>query len=197
MDAALKGRPMTPAAWDRSYRMGLWDFLHESREAARYGVVSAFVRSFGRGGRVLDLGCGEAVLYHYVEEFSAGYVGVDISARAIDSARVDAGRARLLVADIAATPLTDFANHSVVVLNEVLYHVEEPMAFLAAIRAAMPEDGVVILSMFQPAVSDTRIRPIVHGIWAAIEASGWPLLASVTLTDKAGAGWDISVIPAR
>ena len=197
MALAPKGRPMTPEAWDRSYKMGLWTFLHEPREAARYGVVSAFVRAFGKGGRVLDLGCGEAVLYHYVEEIAAGYVGIDISARAIDSARVDAQRARLLVADIAATPLTDFANHSVVVLNEVLYHVEDPMAFLGAIRDAMPDDGVVILSMFQPAATDTRIRPIVHGIWDAVGRTGWPVLAAVTIADRGGAAWDIRVIAAR
>ena len=70
---------------DEAYRTGAYDFVEELAMAPRLGAIAAYVQHLGVR-RVLDLGCGTGLLLAYLPP-AVGYVGIDISPTAIESAR--------------------------------------------------------------------------------------------------------------
>ena len=76
--------------WDAEYTSGRWCFLHGAGEHGHYALIAGYVHrhlSLGPEGTVLDVGCGEAILFNYLWGLDPGsYLGCDLSAVAIDSA---------------------------------------------------------------------------------------------------------------
>ncbi len=108
-------------------------------DATRYGpacrhrrrIVGHLVRGLG-GRRVCDLGCGDGMLLAELAAHTpAEYWGYDISPAAIQAAQ-----RRLPAAHFAAMDLADFKpeqRFDVVILSEVLEHLEDDAALLARV----------------------------------------------------------------
>ena len=87
----LTRRPSTTidqATWDREYAAGEWSKLGKLDEMPRYALVSGYIRTIGAAASVLDVGCGEGNLSHWLfESGDRHYMGVDVSRIAILEAR--------------------------------------------------------------------------------------------------------------
>jgi len=91
-------------------------------------------------GKVLDIGCGLGHLSFYAR---AGYVGVDYSAEAVRLARLTYPLGTFHVAEVPPLPEIVKADYHTAMLLEVLEHVYDDMALLAAV----PEGKRVVLSV--------------------------------------------------
>ncbi|TWT74310.1 class I SAM-dependent methyltransferase [Allorhodopirellula solitaria] len=161
----------------------------DHRDVNRRFVLDLF-EGGGVGPRVLDLGCGPALipilLCEYVEETKAGdladleVLGVDNCVEMLELARVEielAGRLRgiqLEQADLSddESLQTDLAD--TVICNTVLHHLDDPSTALRlALRALRPGGRVFIRDLVRPE-SDAEVERLValHGGAADNEVAG-------------------------
>ena len=156
------------ATWDREYAGGQWEALGKLAEMPRYAVIAGYFRSLGTATSVLDVGCGAGQLAGWLSQVRPlHYVGVDLSAVAIDQARscVPAG-SRLEVADAASfDPGETF---DVIVLNEMLYYMEHPDRLLRRYGGFLAPNGAFIVSMLR----STRSLRIWRACAPALEVLG-------------------------
>lgn len=175
---------------DREYAEGRWAYLATApQEYGRHGVVAAYVAlASPGGGSVLELGCGECTLLRHLQpRHQAGYMGVDISAVALEKAK-----ARGVTVPLVQSALEVFeppAPVDVVIFNEVLLYAEAPLAQLRRYRPFLKPGGAVIVSWFRME-GETRQRE--DSLWQGLEGPGWQLLdASELRNTRQGLTWTI------
>ena len=99
------------------------------------------------GKRALDVGCGAGLLCEPLARLGAAVTGVDAAAENIAVASAHATGAGLSIdyrcGDVGELGLAGF---DLVTSLEVLEHVADPAAFIAALRAALAPGGLLILS---------------------------------------------------
>jgi 2-polyprenyl-6-hydroxyphenyl methylase/3-demethylubiquinone-9 3-methyltransferase len=141
--------------WDAG---GKFRTLHLIGPARLTFLRDALVRHFGgRGGRarplegltVLDIGCGGGLVCEPLARLGAGVTGIDPSADNIEAARRHAAGQGLAIGYRAAR-VEDLAAEArrfdAVCCLEVVEHVPDPRAFLAACAALVQPGGLMLLS---------------------------------------------------
>ncbi|MHB1951583.1 MAG: class I SAM-dependent methyltransferase [Acidiferrobacteraceae bacterium] len=140
-----------PEQWDLEYRNGRWDYLSGLDELAHYCVIAGYCRQLGRGGSVLDVGCGEGILCDVLHETEYSFfLGIDFSEQAIRraSSRAREGKRLFCVADMHDfDPQRQF---NIVVFNESLYYSHSPADVLRRYMRFLGPGGLVIVSMYLP-----------------------------------------------
>jgi 2-polyprenyl-3-methyl-5-hydroxy-6-metoxy-1,4-benzoquinol methylase len=137
--------PIPKTLWEQQYGSGHWDFLNTLGELPRFGVLVAYLRELKPGGALLDIGCGEGLLYTRLQPFTAPYLGLDISAAAIDRAR-STGAGPFVCADAEQFEIRD--SYDVIVFNECLYYFTDPVGTVSRYAASLRPDGIMIVSTF-------------------------------------------------
>jgi SAM-dependent methyltransferase len=133
--------------WEDQYRSGRWDYLAERPEQARYTALRTRIEAAGATS-VLDVGCGTGVLRDCLgDRFSGRYVGVDWSHAAL-AGRIRRPGETLLCADASRLPLR--GSFDAVVLSEVLYYLDEPLAAVRRMLALAAPTGQLLISLYQP-----------------------------------------------
>lgn len=179
--------PLSRRFWEEQYRDGVWSFLEEPGELARYGVVAAAVRRLRPRGVVLDVGCGEGLLAdHLRPDGYRRYLGLDLSETAVAAASRRADPAtRFAVADAEDWPLA--GRFDAVVLNECLYYMHEPLALARRAFAALRPGGLLVVSMFRSGRTLGLARLLARDL---------PLLEQVVVASRRGA-WVVSLYRRR
>ncbi|WP_234263362.1 class I SAM-dependent methyltransferase [Hydrogenophaga sp. NFH-34] len=175
--------------WDVAYGQGHWNYLYRSSELARYGTIVSFSHRFTQGGPVLDLGCGEGILkLHLNPDTYARYDGVDLSSEAIGKAQqmpAD-GKSRFVAADIEVFEPPEPSD--VIIFNEVLYYLTDPLKAVQRYEAFLKPGGVFIVSMFDM-LKSRKIWRELDGHYALLEAS--------RAVNHGGHSWSIRVYRRR
>ncbi len=151
--------PLAAAAWEDQYAQGAWDFLRDSDELARYGIIGTYLHHRGFGQCVLDVGCGEGLLTAVMAPRGGRrFVGIDVSAAAIERARrrfdppESSGFGELCfeAADAETWPGGELeATFDAVVFNESAYYFQHPLETVARYAVGLRPGGVLIVSMFE------------------------------------------------
>jgi 2-polyprenyl-3-methyl-5-hydroxy-6-metoxy-1,4-benzoquinol methylase len=137
--------PQTAQSWDDEYRRGRWACLRAPAERARYSVIVGLIASTPSPS-VLDVGCGEGVLYQQFRPYGySRYVGLDLSHEAIDRAAAGAGPDTTFLEADADTYQAQ-GPYDVIVFNEMLYYLPEPVQAVRRYARALAPGGRMIVS---------------------------------------------------
>ena len=120
--------------------IGLESFFHRSRCKETLRLVAQFVRQ----GRVLDVGCGTALI---TRRLPGVPVGVDLNPRNLRKARVYAPKARLVLCDVEGTLAFRENSFDAAVCTEILEHLLEPFEALREVQRVLKPRGVLIGSV--------------------------------------------------
>lgn len=142
--------------WTDAYGSGQLEYYGTLDELARYSLLVGYVGFFFPPGterrppRLLDVGCGTGLLRARLQGTGVGdYLGVDLSPTAVSTAeRQGLPDSRFVVGDVTTMDLGRF---DVVVLNEMLYYVEDVAAFLDRLGDLLEPSGLLLVSMWRHA----------------------------------------------
>ena len=178
--------------WTDAYGSGALEYYGTLDELARYSLLVGYVGFFFPPGgdrprpRVLDVGCGTGLLRARLDGADVGeYVGVDLSATAVETAeRRRLPRSTFLAGDVTAL---DQGRFDVVVLNEMLYYVEDVDAFLARLGQLLEPSGLLLVSMWR--------HPGDRSLWRTVDER-FPLVDRVEARNRGNElnprGWIVS-----
>jgi 2-polyprenyl-3-methyl-5-hydroxy-6-metoxy-1,4-benzoquinol methylase len=169
------------ADWDATFRSGYWDYLSSIGQMPRYALIAGYVRKFKRHGTVLDAGCGQGVLFDYLDAGSTAYCGFDVSETAIAEARRRAPAVELSVCSVVDYQAASARTFDVIVLNEVLPHVDDPLGILDCFIRMLNPDGLVILSLYQNTDRQARATVLTGILENEISAGRYSVLAHCTV----------------
>jgi len=151
--------PIPKTLWEHQYETGHWDFLHTLGELGRFSVLVGYLHELKPIGAVLDIGCGEGLLFKRLQTTSCSqYLGLDISAAAIEKARA-MGTGPFICTDAEHFVPTD--TYDVIIFNESLYYFLDPVATVVRYTSALRPDGIMIVSTF---LSSRRGRAILRAL---------------------------------
>ncbi len=132
-----------------------WEFLSNDSESFRYAVIANCVRRRAHPGSslactLLDAGCGSALLRQYLPvDLVKRYVGVDHDHRLL--VRADVPACDQLRYGNLEEPLCTDESFDVIVFNEVLYYLRDPIAAIErCLPALRPEGRLIISTFFKP-----------------------------------------------
>lgn len=180
------GLPHERGDWDAKYWSGRLDMFDTLDELPRYAMIRGYVECFGqRQPAVLDVGCGSGRLRALLTTAAfEQYVGLDISGVAVDHAqRYAYPQSRFEVTDL--TRWNSDERFDIIVFNEVLYYLHDPVGVLRRYSGFLNEDGLVIVSMFRHGNSDI--------IWRNIHRR-FPTVGSINLTNDRGEVFEIRAL---
>ena len=109
----------------------------------RLEIVLSFLRKLGKDLIILDAGCGDGLqLDKYIKSYTA--FGVDISLTRLKRAKDRVSRNVVFSGDLFKLPIKD-NKFDVVILGEVIEHLEEPRVVLREIHRILKSTGYILL----------------------------------------------------
>ena len=144
--------PIAKEVWEAQYAGAKWAYLADLEEQTRYDVIAGYIQLLKPGGSILDVGCGNGLLLGNLKvgDYSR-YAGIDISQTAIDQAAASAhSRAWFMQAD--AQTYVPAERFDVIVFNEVLYYLNNPLREVERYESALNRHGLFITSLYGKSV---------------------------------------------
>ncbi len=174
----------TENEWEQGYEGGKWDYLNQLKELAHYSILIGYINYYKYNGAVLDVGCGEGILFDRMRSHSySRYVGLDISQTALDHASKKKTQNSVFI----KTAIQDYKseeNFDVIIFNEVLYYFESPLQIVKHYDSFLKDDGIFIISMFC-----SKEQP---KFWKELDSVYIPL-DETKVSNKYGTSWIIKV----
>ncbi len=169
--------------WDSQFQSGRWDYLDSVEELAHHSIIAGYFTKFGPEKSLLDVGCGTGVLGSLLPT-GTRYVGIDISTSAISRAKLAASAgSNFLVAD--AEDYVPAEKFGMIVFNESLYYLREPVQSMRHIAGSLQQSGVMVVSMY--------VNPNTKHLWRAIGAA-FATLDEVVVENSRGTRWRVRLI---
>jgi ubiquinone/menaquinone biosynthesis C-methylase UbiE len=151
----------------------IWGEYHQHRHEMRYDLVADAVRRhLPVGGRVLDVGCGSALVADRLLDVPAHYVGVDFGGHHIQYAATKLGHAGGVLGwsvarcDGEALPFAD-ASFDVVVMSEVIEHLMRPEVAVWEAARVLRRGGVFVMTTNN--ASEVPLRSPLSHLFAWLE----------------------------
>jgi 2-polyprenyl-3-methyl-5-hydroxy-6-metoxy-1,4-benzoquinol methylase len=180
--------PKNKEVWDKQYSGGEWDYIGRLQESSRYSVISGYITLLGKGGALLDVGCGEGILYDRIKHLACAYTGLDISEVAI-------GRLQAQHKEVAAKFLTADADlyvptslFDLIIFNESLYYLQQPLEALKRYATALRPNGFLIVSSY---MESRRARAILRDVKISFD------VVDETKTTQGSTSWLCTVLKPR
>ena len=140
--------PMDEEAWEDQYLSGKWGYLENMDQLARYSIIISYMAFLRPGGAVLDVGCGEGILFERFRPYGfSQYEGIDISGAAL-TRLIEKQEEKTLFMKADAETYTPSATYDIIVFNEVVYYFHDPMKTVERYTGYLKKDGVLIVSTF-------------------------------------------------
>jgi SAM-dependent methyltransferase len=138
----------------REHREHGWARLREISDLGRYSVIRGYCEFFKPQASILDIGCGEGILQEQLAY--QHYTGIELFADSLQrAAHKSDARTRFIQADAAAyQPDRRF---DVIVWNESLYYLAEPLQAAKRYLEFLEHDGITIVSMFYQMRTSRRL----------------------------------------
>ena len=133
------------AQWDGRYERGYGDLMERDCERERYRAIGQIVAALTAHSSLLDVGCGIGTMADYLPALD--YTGVDVSHEALATAR---SRHRGTFICSNAESFRIDKKFDVILFNETLYYLEDPLEQLARYREFLSDRGSIIVSIWLP-----------------------------------------------
>jgi len=135
--------------WDKQFASGKWRHSEELGQNLSVVLRMVIEESMKRPIRVLDVGCGSAVLGQYLLQGNPNitYVGTDISREALRQAKERVPQGTFHCSNMANDPQLQ-QRFDVIVFAEVLLYTDF-MRALELHRPYLKEEGLLIISLYQ------------------------------------------------
>jgi 2-polyprenyl-6-hydroxyphenyl methylase/3-demethylubiquinone-9 3-methyltransferase len=155
--------------WEAQYAAGRWDFLGQLPELSRFSILAGYIHHLKPGGAVLDAGCGQGMLLRRLPSSAySSYLGIDLSGSAISVARNQQNqRSTFLVAD--CEHYTPAQNFDVIVFNEVLCYLREPLRTVERYTRSLSSGGLLLVSNCTAARDGARILRRLKQAYATVD----------------------------
>lgn len=136
-----------PSRWDKEFALGKWNYLDEdSAERSRHAIIGMLCQQHAPKGRILDVGCGEGTLTDFLNpKQKKKYLGIDISKEAI---KIGIRKRHLNFQLQAAETFSTTQSFDVIVLNEMLYYVDDKKV-LEKFAYLLGKDSILIISVYR------------------------------------------------
>lgn len=141
------GNRVSRSVWEKQFRGANWDYLYTEAEKDHYLAIAALLKKQGIG-RILDVGCGQGVLFYYLkQEFAQlDYLGIDISENAVLKAKASFSGVDFKQLDFDYQKLE--GKFDWIIFNETLYYFNNPLATIEkCISQNLNNGGSFIISM--------------------------------------------------
>lgn len=179
------GNRVPRSIWEKQFSKGVWDYLYSDNEKQHYQIITGYVKHYAQAPSLLDIGCGQGVLYHYLRENnnSFEYFGIDISKQAIEIGKKEFAEANFSQLDFDREKLD--GKFDVIVFNETLYYFNRPLKTIEkVIRHNLRSNGYLIISMCDYIGHDV--------IWEKLTKHHKPLKMD-TVENQIGQKWKIAL----
>jgi SAM-dependent methyltransferase len=176
--------------WDKSYKAGELDYFFSTEELGHYLILLGYIIYVCRARRVLDAGCGAGRLLELLLPYQLDrYVGVDISAEAIERSRLlrdQYSNIELHIADIDSfSPMEDF---DVIVFNESIYYSGDPLRTLKRAAEWLTPGGALLLSMCRDIFRGN------HEEYWGLTSVLFTTSQATTVSNRLGQTWDVRIL---
>jgi 2-polyprenyl-3-methyl-5-hydroxy-6-metoxy-1,4-benzoquinol methylase len=143
---------------DRARDFGYTRYLADAPDYLRtYRLRSRLITSRRAApGRVLDVGCAAGFFLKVMADLGWKTTGLEISATMCEYGRTTLGLPDVRRGDLLSVPLEP-QSFDVITLWDVIEHLEDPPAHLRAARAALADDGLLVLETQNVASTFARL----------------------------------------
>ena len=175
----LGGKRTAQHRWDERWADPRFYSEYRLDELAHYSVLAGYVKTLKPGATVLDVGCGDGILRsHFSDDAFSTYLGIDFPEAIARAAKRMDDQTSFQAIDMRA--FTTSERFEVIVFNESLYYVNDPIAELRRYSHFLRRGGIFLVSMHR--------KPRSERIWRDIGAT-FEMLDRVTIANRRGVEW--------
>jgi len=140
-----RGGSSIKVQWDDRFERGYGELMERDCEKSRYRTLGQIIAELPAHSSLLDVGCGIGTLADYLPALS--YTGIDVSQKAIAVAQ-ERHPGTFICSDAESFLIDE--KFDVVLFNETLYYLEDPLEQLTRYWGVLSDGGSMIVSIWLP-----------------------------------------------